>query len=233
MKILGLDTSSKYLSLGIYDNDKIYEYTLETGRKLSALIMPSIDRVLRSLGLEARDMDYFACGLGPGSFTGIRVGLATVKGLSWSVKKPTVGVSTLDILALNAQNHPGYIIPVIDAKRNLIYASIYTMQGHLLKRQAPYMLSTPEELIKKVRKFNCVLLGDAADLWRQKLQLELNKAVILDNDYWYPKACNILNLALLKIRKHQTNNPFDIKPIYLYPKECQIRSVTSKSVTRN
>lgn len=100
MKILGIDTTTKFLSLGICDNAnpvrntayvdkhnkisngaKIYEYNLEVGRRLSSLLAPTLKRVLDTLGWRIDDIDYFACGLGPGSFTGVRVGLATIKGL--------------------------------------------------------------------------------------------------------------------------------------------------------
>src|SRR3990167_8720388 len=109
MKILGIDTSTKFLSLGISEDDKIYEYNLELGRQMSDLLSPTIKKVLDALGWRINDIDYFACGLGPGSFTGMRVGIATVKGLAFSLNKPVVGISTLDILARNAATLGDYV----------------------------------------------------------------------------------------------------------------------------
>lgn len=144
MKILGIDTTTKFFCLGIYDGAnpvrntaypnrynlisngaKIYEYNLEVGRMLSALLIQTIKRVLDALGWQVSDIDYFACGLGPGSFTGMRVGLATIKGLSWAVNRPLIGISTLDILARNVKNSNSPVVPVIDAKRNSIYCAVY------------------------------------------------------------------------------------------------------------
>ena len=122
MRILGIDTTTRFLCLAFYDGVKIYEYNLEVGRRLSELIGVTLDRVLHALGWEPEDIDYFACGIGPGSFTGMRVGVATVKGLAWGLKKPIAGIPTLDILAQNVRaDNNTHIIPVIDAKRSMVY----------------------------------------------------------------------------------------------------------------
>jgi tRNA threonylcarbamoyladenosine biosynthesis protein TsaB len=177
---------------------------------------------LDALGRRVDDIDYFACGLGPGSFTGIRVGMATIKGLAWSLKKPLIGISTLDIIARNANIADGYIAPLIDAKRNLIYASIYRIKNNTLKRTAPYMLLTKEELFKKV-KDNTVMFGDAIGLYTEDILRNIKGAVILGKEYWYPKAHNIVNLARERIKENKLDSAYKVQPVYLYPKECQIR----------
>jgi len=230
MRILAIDTSTGILALGISDGDKIYEYNLEVGIKLSNLLVPSLKRVVESLSWQMGDIDYFACGLGPGSFTGVRVGLATIKGLSFSLDKPLAGISSLDILARNVKKDNGFVIPVIDAKRNLIYSSIYKIKGGISKRITAYMLLTEEEFFKKVKKTislkqenNVIILGDALTLYKGRLLAELEGVKILDKDYWYPQGRNIIELAKEKIKSKKLNTVFEIKPIYLYPKECQIR----------
>lgn len=225
MKILGFDTSTKFLCLGLYDGAKIYEYNLELGRKNSSLLVVTIKRVLGALGWHIKDIDYFACGLGPGSFTGIRVGLATIKGLTWSQNKPVIDISTLDILAKNARMDNGLIIPIIDAKRNLIYCCTYKAKNGDIKRISPYMLLSENELLKKIKK-NAVILGDAVNLYKENILKSEKGVTILDRDYWYPKAHNIILLALERIKQKKFTSPFDIEPIYLYPKECQIRGFT-------
>jgi len=214
MKILGIDTTTRFLCLGICDDARIYEYNMDLGIKHSALLVPTIKRALEALGWQLGDIDYFACGLGPGSFTGIRVGLSTIKGLSWALKKPIVGISTLDILACNASGIGGAVVPAIDAKRNLIYCSIYQFKNGALKRTAPYMLLQEAELLKKIPA-HAVLLGDAA--------AKIEGARILDKDSWYPKARHIISLALERIKEKKFKRAFSAQPIYLYPKECQIK----------
>jgi tRNA threonylcarbamoyl adenosine modification protein YeaZ len=225
VKILALDTSTKFLCLGLYDGSKIYEYNLELGRKNSSLLVVTIKRALEALGWHVRGIDYFACGLGPGSFTGIRVGLATIKGLSWSQNKPVIGISTLDILAKNARIDNGLVVPIVDAKRNLIYCSNYKAKNGNIKRISPYMLLNENELLKKIKK-NAVILGDALNLYKENILKSGKGVTILDRDYWYPKAHNIIILALERIKHRDFDTPFDIEPIYLYPKECQIRGFT-------
>ena len=250
MKILGIDTTTRFLCLGIYNDNKVYEYNLDLGRRLSALITVTIKRVLDALGWQIKDIDYFACGLGPGSFTGMRVGIATIKGLAFSLNKPVVGISTLDILARNAGITGAYVIPIVDARRNLIYCSIYRNKFGKLTRIKPYMLLTIDEFLmvqesikhfpiplrkslkaiaegdfleKTKIKDNAVILGDAISLYKQKILMHMKNVTVLDKDYWYPGGHNIINLAIERINSEKVNSASWIKPVYLYPKECQIK----------
>jgi tRNA threonylcarbamoyladenosine biosynthesis protein TsaB len=227
MKILGIDTSTKFLSVGVYDGDKVYAYNLEVGRRLSSLLAKTLKRILDSLGWQASDIDYFACGLGPGSFTGIRVGVATIKGLAWSLHKPIIGISTLDILARNVKARDVTIIPMVDAKRNLIYCSIYKTKGSIQKRITPYLLLTEAQFQKKM-SVESIIFGDALPLYKENILRNIKNVTILDRDYWYPRGHNIIELALERIKQKKFSNAFKIKPIYLYPKECQIKNAKSK-----
>lgn len=228
MKILGIDTATRFFCLGISDNAKIYEYNLDTGRMLSGLITVTIKRVLDSLGWQINDIDYFACGLGPGSFTGMRVGIATIKGLAFSLNKPVAGISTLDILARNAATLGDYVMPIVDAKRNLIYTSIYRNKNGKLSRLEPHMLLTMDEFFRKTKKRgNSVILGDAVNLYKNEILMNMKDATLLDKDYWYPQGRNIINLAKERINSKKVNSASGIKPIYLYPKECQVRKVSA------
>lgn len=223
MKILGIDTTTKFLCLGLYVGGKFYEYNLETGRSLSVLLVPTIQRVITAAGLKIADIDYFACGLGPGSFTGMRIGLATIKGLSVVRNKPVVGVSTLDILAENVLVNNNLIVPAIDARRGLIYCSSYKRERGLLKRKSEYLLLNLDEFVKKFAS-KPIVIGDAAALYGDKILARIKGASILDKDYWFPKAHNLIKLALAKIKSRQFSSAQTIKPIYLYPQECQIKT---------
>lgn len=222
MRILGIDTTTKFMCLGIYENGRIYEYNLELGPRQSSLLVPTIKRLMDALGFSINDIDYFACGLGPGSFTGMRVGLATVKALSWSTKKPLIGISTLEILAQNIKNTDKLILPIIDAKRKLIYCGFFKRKKQGLVKIKPYMLLGVEELCNKA-KANALLFGDAINLYKAEIMMNIKEAELLDKDYWYPKGHNIIELALKRIKSNKLDDPFKVKPIYLYPKECQIK----------
>ena len=213
--------------MAISIGEQVYEFRLETGRKLSGLITIAIARALEAVGLKPQDLDYFACGLGPGSFTGIRIGLSTIKGLAWALKKPVLGIPTLDILAAGANQRETMIVPAVDARRNLIYCSGYRFQGSALKRLMPYMLLSTEEFYRKVKP-RSVILGDAVQLYRQGILKNIKGAQILDKDYWYPRPRPLIALAKEYAAGGKFSTALKVKPIYLYPKECQVRRVEGR-----
>jgi len=245
MKILGIDTTTKVLCLGLYVDGEFYEYNLEVGRSLSELLAPTIRRVVSAIGLKIADIDYFACGLGPGSFTGMRIGVATIKGLSIVRNKPVIGISSLDILAKNAGPAERLIVTALDARRGLIYCSSYKYETGFLKRKSGYLLLSLDEFL---RKFSAkpIVLGDAISLYGDKISAAIKGAVLLDKDYWALQAHNLMELALIKINSKQFTplkvrtkgaaatsgdllltgftSALNVKPIYLYPKECQIKT---------
>jgi tRNA threonylcarbamoyladenosine biosynthesis protein TsaB len=230
VKILAIDTSTGTLCLGACDKDKVYEYNLELGTKLSALLVPTVKRVVENLGWKISEIDYFCAGIGPGSFTGIRVGLATAKALSWSLNKPAVGISSLDVLAQNSGKQASFIIPVIDAKRGLVYSSIYKVGPTRLKRVAGYLLLSPGELVRKIREKipakvlkDSVMLGSGLNVCSPECSVGLAGMKFLDKDHWRLEGRHLIELAKASIQDKKSSGAFGIEPLYLYPKECQIR----------
>jgi len=223
MRVLGIETTTKFLCLGLYADRLFYEYNLEVGRNLSALLAPAIQRVLAAAELEVADIDYFACGLGPGSFTGIRIGLATIKGLSIVRDKPVIGISSLDILAKNADSKDRLIVSALDARRGLIYCSSYKYERGVLRRKSEYSLLSLDEFVKKFRS-KVQVLGDAVALYGGQILTRIKGSSVLGKDHWFPRAHNLMELVLAKIKAKQFSSALTIKPIYLYPKECQIKT---------
>jgi tRNA threonylcarbamoyladenosine biosynthesis protein TsaB len=223
MKVLAIDTSTKFLCLGLTDKTNFYECRIELSRRHLAQLVPNIKRTLQALGWNVQDLDYFAVGLGPGSFTGLRVGLAAIKAFSWAYKKPIAGISTLDIIANNSRNRDKPIVVAMDARRNLIYCSMYKIKSKVFRRISRDYLLQKEEFVKKVGN-NVLITGDALQLHKDFFLEHLNGIECLDKDYWYPETHNMLLLALDNIKEKRISSAFDIKPIYLYPKECQIGS---------
>ncbi len=224
MIILGIDTSTKFLCLAAQDAaGKVYELRLEAGKKLATILAPNIKRVLDSLGLSVKDVDYFACGTGPGSFTGIRIGLSTIKAMAFACKKPVVGISSLDILAMNAAGKRGAICPAVDAKRGLVYYSVYKSVSSSIKRLAPYKLGPPGELAGIKMVGPRFFLGDAVRLYKEDVFSRIKGAECLDEEHSYPRPGNIISLAKERIEARQAKSSFELQAAYLYPKECQIR----------
>ncbi len=235
MKIIAFDTTTKFLVIAAYDNGYIYEYVLESGMKHSLLLVPAIERILKSLGWRKEAVDYYACGLGPGSFTGIRVGLSVAKGLAWSLDKPVVGIPTLDALAYNAAVKGNQdrcrVACLIDAKRNLVYACSYQISSGALKRMTPYTLAPVADLLKRMAP-GTILTGDGLGLYKDWIIRRAANVVLLDKDYWYPQGRFLIKLALEKIRRKQVATAAGIKAIYLYPKECQVAKTPGHKDTR-
>jgi len=222
MRILAIDTTTPFFTLAIYDNGKVCEYNLKTGRRLSELLAPLVKKSLNALGLNPGDMDYFAVGCGPGSFTGIRLGLSFMKGFGLASGKPLIGESTLDILAMNCPLTDKKIIPAIDARRGLVYSCEYKYKNGKLKRLTPYLLLSKEEFIRRISP-SSVIFADALNIYREDIVKKTGRVSFLDKDAWYPKAHNMIAIALEKIRKSGGRGNFKAEPVYLYPKECQIR----------
>ncbi|HTY46005.1 MAG TPA: tRNA (adenosine(37)-N6)-threonylcarbamoyltransferase complex dimerization subunit type 1 TsaB [Patescibacteria group bacterium] len=224
MKILGVDTTTKFLALALYDNGKVAEYNVELGRRHSSLLVPVITQSLESLGLGIGDIDYFACGLGPGSFTGMRIGLAAIKGFAYALRKPVIGISTLDILAASVKPpQDRAIVPAIDAKRGLVYCSAYRYKKGRLTRIRPYKLLSQEAFLRQAPS-RSLLAGDACALYKDDILRRIKGVTILDREYWFPQGRFLIDRALERIGSGKLDDPFTVKPLYLYPKECQIKT---------
>ncbi|MDO8749482.1 MAG: tRNA (adenosine(37)-N6)-threonylcarbamoyltransferase complex dimerization subunit type 1 TsaB [Candidatus Omnitrophota bacterium] len=226
MNILAIDTSSKYFYLAIAEDDKIkVNICPPSGRELSRMIIPLIERALKKARLSLKDIDCFACGLGPGSFTGLRVGLAVIKGFAFSLNKPVVGIISLDCLAGSQSDFPGYVCPIVDARRSLVYSAIYRAKNGILKREGRYLLVPLKELFAKLKgRANIIFLGDGLSLYRDDIKKEFGlRAHFADEGFWYPRPENLLKLAREKIRNREIADLDKLVPFYMYPKECQIK----------
>lgn len=135
MKILAVDSTATTASVAITEDELLLaEYTISNGNTHSETLLPMIEASLNTLGLSVSDIELFACSAGPGSFTGVRIGAATVKGLAFGSEKPCVAVSTLEALAYNLVGIKGLICPVMNARRSQVYTALFESDGKTLTR---------------------------------------------------------------------------------------------------
>ena len=135
MKILAVDSTATTASVAITEDELLLaEYTIANGNTHSETLLPMVEASLNTLGLSVSDIDVFACSAGPGSFTGVRIGAATVKGLAFGSEKPCVAVSTLEALAYNLIGTKGLICPVMNARRSQVYTALFKSDGENLTR---------------------------------------------------------------------------------------------------
>jgi len=221
MNLLSIDTSTKNLSLAVSQDEKILKFrNMKLDRPLSSSIMPGIKGIL---GDGLAKLDGFAVGLGPGSFTSLRVGLATVKGLALATGKPVAGVSSLDVLAMGIQKEKVQVCVLCDAKRNLVYACFYEKQGLVLKRKSEYLLAGIGDVLKKI-KGEVTFIGDAVKLFKNDIgRAKGIRPSFSSEKHVFPQAKFLALLALQRFCEGKTDDINQLVPLYLYPDHCQVR----------
>ncbi len=177
MKIFACDSSAKSASVAVCDGRRLLaEYTVNNGNTHSETLLPMAEAALRSLGMTVDDVDLFGCSAGPGSFTGVRIGAATVKGLAFGKGKPCIGVSTLEALARNLVCDCDRIIyPVMDARRGQFYTAAFKCESGKLVRLTDDRALSSDELLRDIasRGKRVWLCGDGYDEARRLLPCEL------------------------------------------------------------
>lgn len=147
MKILAVDSSATVATVALTsDGELLGEYTINNKNTHSETLLPMIESLLGFFSLTPKDIDLFAISSGPGSFTGVRIGAATVKGLAFSMDKPCVGVSTLEAIAYNLISHRGLVCAVMNARRSQVYTALFRSDGEKLTRLCEDSALSIEEL---------------------------------------------------------------------------------------
>lgn len=167
MLTLGLDTTAGTACAAILSDDKLLcEYTMHSGNTHSTTLLPMIENMLALLGKKASDIDLYACAAGPGSFTGVRIGAATVKGMAYPYNTPCVPVSTLEALAYNLVGYGGLLCPVMNARRQQVYTALFSSDGVHLRRLCADCAMAVEDLASLLKGTGepVYFVGDGYDL---------------------------------------------------------------------
>lgn len=228
MKILSIDTSSRFFSLAISDEERIiFSQEIELERTLADSIIPLIKTSLKKVKLSLEDLYGFAVGLGPGSFTSLRIGLSTIKGFCFALDKPIIGVSSLDIIAQQAKNfYSGQVCVLTDAKRKMVFSGLYNVKISRVKKQGTYQLGALSNCLKKI-KGECFFIGEGALVYQKEIteyyQKKKKKIFFCPEKFLYPKASFLPEIVLKNFLRKKTDNAKTIMPLYLYPQDCQVR----------
>ncbi|MBU2053658.1 MAG: tRNA (adenosine(37)-N6)-threonylcarbamoyltransferase complex dimerization subunit type 1 TsaB [Proteobacteria bacterium] len=164
MLTLAIETATITAGMAILQEEEVIaEFYVNLGRHHAEVLLPALDRLFLLAGLTPDQVDLFACTVGPGSFTGVRIGVSTVKGLALAMGKPVVGTSTLEVLAMNASLCPNLICPLLDARKGQVYAGFFRMgKDGLSEAVKPERLSDVEILLQDLVDEEVVFLGDGA-----------------------------------------------------------------------
>ena len=233
MKILALDTSSRFLSIALGENEKIIT---QINRKLkkfehNRLLLKEVDRLFKKCNLTLNDIDVVSVGRGPGSFTGLRIGLAAAKGLVFESKRRLVGIASFDAVALNIKDSNKLIVVIEDARKQMVYGCsyIYNDAGRL-ERISDYQLQSLKDFCKYVSKISkkhkrsIIFTKDGVNSYKEELMNIFKTATFADEKKWLPKAANIARLTFenYKLSKKIQYKNTDIEPLYLHSQYANI-----------
>lgn len=176
MKILALDSSGLVASVAVTEDDNLLaEYTVNYKKIHSQTLLPMLDEISRMIELDLESIDAIAVAAGPGSFTGLRIGSATAKGLGLALNKPLIGVPTVEALAYNLYDVPGLICPIMDARRRQVYTGLYSFEQHQMKTVKEQTAMGIEELTEELNQKNqpVIFLGDGVAVYRDTIKEKL------------------------------------------------------------
>ncbi len=233
MIILGIDTSTSCGSVGLYGDGKVVaEYLLNTSVTHSERLLKAIDLILKETNLSINDLDGFSISLGPGSFTGLRIGLSTVKGLAFASKKPVAGLSSLDVLASQISATPFLICPIIDARKKELYTAFYRHEGtNSPKRLTSYEAISPESLINKIGE-KTIFIGDGVKAYGEYLLNRLKSLAIFPPSFLHiPHASEIARLGEELLLRGETLDISTLTPIYVRPSEAELKFKIPENVS--
>ena len=228
MKILAVDTSTKHLSLAVSDGDKtIASRNVRPRKDLSMTITFDIERVLAKANVRLMDLDGFVVGLGPGSFTSLRVGLSMLKAFVMVTGKPVVGISSLDAIAMNVRTSRVrkalQVCVINDARRGMVYSSLYDKKDGTLVRRREYQLEPIEKVLEGLEG-EVVFIGDAIPTYRDRIMVTAGTftPVFEVEKHWLPKAQELARIGYQRLLKGEVDKIETLAPLYLYPEDCQV-----------
>jgi tRNA threonylcarbamoyladenosine biosynthesis protein TsaB len=225
VKILAVDTSTSLGSIALVDGPKVRaELSLNVGATHNQRLLPGIHRMLADAGWTLQDVDGLAVGLGPGSFTGLRVGMSVMKGLAFATGKPLAGVPTLDALAANVSLAPWSICPVLDARKGEVYAALYRGSSTSeLERVTPYLVVKPQRLVELIED-TTVLLGDGLIRYGDYLAAELGDLMVRAPAHLNAiHGTAIARLAMARLEQGLREDLSLCSPLYVRPSEAEIK----------
>jgi len=225
MKLLAIETSTKHLGIIIRDEKSILsEYRDKMELRHSQDLIPRIDTLLKNLKLKLTDINAFAISIGPGSFTGLRVGVSTLKALNIVTQIPIVAVPTLDVIAENAAGEGRDICTVIDAKKGNLYTSLYKSRDGGIIRVWDYLLLNLDELAGRIEK-ETLFIGDGIDRYGTTIKALIKGAVFAEMNLWLPDVKVVADLGFDRLKRKEFIDPDTLVPMYIYSKECNVRGV--------
>ena len=226
MIVLAIECATRSASIALLEDDKVIgEVYLGAGRHHAEVLIPAIEKLFSLTTMTLDDTDLLACTKGPGSFTGVRIGISTIKGLALAAEKPIVGVSTLKVLAMNLRPSRNLICSLLDARKDQVYSGLYRIgENGLPEPMADDRLDDIETLIGEHSNETIDFIGDGAIKYQDKILEGSSSATILNNDRINNPSASALGLiAFDHYKRGLTDNPLTLAPVYLRLSEAELK----------
>ena len=224
MKILALETSAKAVSAAVTEDGKVLASGYQdTGLTHSRTLMPIVEHILKNTDLTVQDCDVIAVAAGPGSFTGIRIGVSAAKGLAFAAEKPAVGVSTLAAMARNVAWLDGLVICAMDARRQQVYNALFQAENGTLTRLTPDRAISLEDLAAEVKEDERpkIIVGDGARLCYNALSEQGISCRMAPPHLIMQSAVSVALEAEALAKDGRLATAQDLQPVYLRPAQAQ------------
>lgn len=233
MRVLAIDTSNLVLSVAIAEETRVLaEITTNQQKNHSVRMMDCVSELLDATDTAPEQLSGVGVAIGPGSYTGVRIGVASAKSIAWSLNLPVIGVSSLQAVAMNALGFPGLVVPLFDARRGQVYTGSYRTQGmdHVALQEQERIVLLQEWLghLREIAAGEKILfLGEDVRLHRERIEQSLGEqAQFAPPAFQHPRAAHIAHLALRRL--HEAGSAHELVPEYLQLAEAEAKWLAKK-----
>lgn len=216
MKILAIDSASDVCSVALLDNDNLIdEINLENGRTHSENLMPLVDEIIKRNGMDIKDFELLGCTVGPGSFTGIRIGVASIKPIAEVLNIKVASVTSLEVLSKNVDDESNRVC-LIDARNNQVYFGAFDKDSNLIMEYTADDINT---VLEQIKLDNITFIGNGAELHKDLIKTQFPNAKFSDN--YKQSAKNVGLMTYKKYLENKLENADTIIPIYLRKSQAE------------
>ncbi len=224
-RVLGIDTSTMAGSVALVEKTTLKgEVNIHCQLTHSKRLLPSIDFLLKNLGITLDQIDALGVAVGPGSFTGLRIGISTVKGLAVARGIKICPVVTLEAMSYKVRHYNKIVYPMIDAGRGEVYTGKYRVSGDTIRKLSPDLVISPERFLAESDSWDAVFYGDGAILYRELISSSSQgKAIIAQDDLFLGGALALI--AERKLASGETVTPAQLTPYYIRPSDAELKKL--------
>jgi tRNA threonylcarbamoyladenosine biosynthesis protein TsaB len=223
--VLGIDTATRQTSVALgSERGTIAQMALSVGRSHEEIVVPAIEQILRWSDLQLSQVAGISVGIGPGLFTGLRVGVETARTLAQVLAIPIVGLSSLDVLAFPLREARRPIGAVLDARRGEVFFGLYRAMPGGVTRAGEFMVYSPDALVAELeaRGEEVVLVGDGAIRYRRELATLGGQVEFASPSLAYPQAASLVELSIPRLEREEFDRTFEVLPLYLRKSDAEI-----------